>query len=218
MKIRSFAITLIITLTVWMLAAPIMSGCGDGQISDSNTNSVENVRREDREDMEETEETEEIKIEEDSSAYASMSEIRKAVIGILGENYWPDKQLTKEELETETGITENMYEDFLAEKQNIETDIDTMIIIRAKKDYITEVESMLNEYRENLMTKYKDRPRELGKVEASRIETVDSYVSFVQLGADTAAAAETGDEEIIALCQQENERAVDIIEKTLLDQ
>lgn len=68
------------------------------------------------------------------------------------------------------------------------------------------------------MTKYKDRPQELGKVEASRIETVDSYVSFVQLGADTEAAAEIGDEEVISVCQQENERAVDIIEKTLFDE
>ena len=36
-----------------------------------------------------------------------------------------------------------MYEDFLAEKQSIETDIDTMIIIKAKKDTIAEVETML---------------------------------------------------------------------------
>ncbi|NLL76115.1 MAG: DUF4358 domain-containing protein [Clostridiales bacterium] len=211
MKVRSFVTTLVITLTVWLLSAPVISGCGSGQVSDSNTNSVENVRRDETEGVIAEE-------EEDSSAYASMSEIKKAVVEILGDNYWPDKQLTKEELEMETGITENMYEDYFAEKQSIATDIDTMIIIKAKEDYIAEVETMLNDYRENLMTKYRDRPQELGKVEASRIETVDNYVSFVQLGADTAAAAEAGDEEVIALCQQENERAVDIIEKTLLDQ
>lgn len=211
MKIRSFVLTLIITLTVWLLAAPIMTGCGNRQISDSNTNSVENVKRENDDSAIVPEESPE-------PAYASMSEIKNAVLEVLGDNYWPDKQLTAEELERETGITKEMYDDFFAEEQNIETDIDTMIIIKAKDDYISEVETMLNEYRDTLMVKYKDRPQELGKVEASRIEIVDSYVSFVQLGADTADAAEAGDEEVIALCQQENEKAVDMIEKTILDQ
>lgn len=211
MKIRSFAMTLIITLCVWLLAAPIMSGCGNGQVSDSNTNNVENTRRDNNENTIAAEES--IK-----TAYAPMDEIKNAVLEVLGDNYWPDKQLTAEELELETGITGDMYDDFLAEEQNIETDIDTMIIIKAKKDYVAEVEAMLNEYRETLMLKYKDRPQELGKVEASRIEIVDSYISFVQLGADTAAAAEAGDEEVIALCQQENEKAVDMIEKTILNQ
>lgn len=211
MKIRSFAMTLIITLCVWLLAAPIMSGCGNRQISDSNTNNVENKRRDNNENTIAAEES--VK-----TAYAPMDEIKNAVLEVLGDNYWPDKQLTAEELELETGITGDMYDDFLAEEQNIETDIDTMIIIKAKKDYVAEVEAMLNEYRETLMLKYKDRAQELGKVEASRIEIVDSYISFVQLGADTAAAAEAGDEEVIALCQQENEKAVDMIEKTILNQ
>ncbi len=211
MKIRTFTVALVITLTVWLLAAPILSGCGENQVSDSNTNSVENVKREEGQNPI-------MPKDGGSSAYASMNEIRGAIVEILGDNYWPDKQLTGKELETETGITADMYEDFLAEKQSIETDIDTMIIIKAKKDTIAEVETMLNEYREALMTKYKERPQELGKVEASRIETVDSYISFVQLGADTSDAAKAGDEQVIALCQQDNERAVDIIEKTILDQ
>ena len=146
-----------------------------------------------------------------------MKTIRTAVVEILGENYWPDKQLTREELETETGITEEMYDDYLAEKQNIETDIDTMIIIKAKQEYLSEIETKLNDYRESMMIKYRDRPQELGKVEASRIEIIDTYICFVQLGADTNEAAEAGDEKVIALCQQENERAVDIIEKTIFD-
>ncbi len=215
MKMRSLVTTLAMVLTIWLLAAPIMSGCGDGQVSDSNTNSVENVKRDDTVDMDVVEAAED---SGDNDAFASMSEIRDAIVNILGDNYWPDKKLTKEELETETGISADMYEDYLAEKQSVETDIDMIIIIKAKEEYVGEVETILNEYRESLMTKYRDRPQELGKVEASRIETVDSYVSFVQLGADTEAAAEIGDEEVISVCQQDNERAVDIIEKTLFEE
>lgn len=206
MKIRTFAMTLIITLTAWLLTAPIMTGCGEENISRSNTNSVENGRRGG------------LSGERNGSAYASMDEIKKAVVEILAENYWPDKRLTKAELETETGITEDMYDDYLAEKQNVETDIDMMIIIKSKPESLSKVETMLNEYREALMVKYKERPQELGKVAASRIEIIDNYICFVQLGADTEAAAEAGDEEVLNLCQQENERAVDMIEKTILDQ
>ncbi|TCL57219.1 uncharacterized protein DUF4358 [Kineothrix alysoides] len=212
---RSLVTTLAMVLTIWLLAAPIMSGCGDGLVSDSNTNSVENVKRDDTADMDVVEAAED---PGDNKAFASMSEIRDAIVSILGDNYWPDKKLTKEELETETGISADMYEDYLAEKQSVETDIDMIIIIKAKEKYVGEVETILNEYRESLMTKYRDRPQELGKVEASRIETVDSYVSFVQLGADTEAAAQIGDEEVISVCQQDNESVVDIIEKTLFDE
>lgn len=146
-----------------------------------------------------------------------MEEIKEAVVSILGDNYWPNKQLTSEELETETGIGQEMYEDFLAEKLNVETDIDMMIILKAKSEHLTEIETMMNEYRDALIVKYADRPQELGKVQASRIEVIDRYVCYVQLGADTGDAAEKGDEEVLAVCQQENERAIDIIEKTILN-
>ena len=51
--------------------------------------------------------------EEEGNAYIPMKEIKKEVVKILGENYWPDKQLTIEELETETGIKEEMIDDYL---------------------------------------------------------------------------------------------------------
>lgn len=210
MKIRTLAMTLIIVLSIWILAAPAMTGCGRELVSDSNTNSVENVRR--------GGENSSNAGGENVSIYIPMDKIKNEVVNILGENYWPDKRLTVAELKTETGITEEMYDDFLAEKVNIETDIDIMIILKAKAEYLAEIETMLNAYRDSLLVKYRDRPQELGKVQASRIEVIEPYICFVQLGADTEAAVKKGDEEVIALCQQENERAVDIIEKTILDQ
>lgn len=208
MKSRLFAVALTMSVAVSLMVLPVLSGCADSQAKNSNTDSVENPKP--------GEEGRTVP-EEQSTVYASMSVIRAAVIEILGEKYWPDKQLSEEEFEVETNITKDMYEEFFAEKQNVESDIDMMIIVRAKQDKISEVEGKLNEYRDALMVKYKDRPRELGKVEASRIETIDRYVCFVQLGADTEAAAKSGDEAVIALCQQDNEQAVDVIEKTILE-
>ena len=197
-------------LSVWVLSAPVMTGCGRELVSDSNTNSVENIRRDSGNDGNSGKES--------VSVYIPMDKIRNEVVSILGENYWPDKRLTVAELKTETGITEEMYDDFLAEKMNIETDIDIMIILKAKQEYLTEIETMLNAYRDSLLVKYRERPQELGKVQASRIEVIEPYICFVQLGADTEAAIEKGNEEVVVSCQQENERAVDIIEKTILNQ
>lgn len=199
---------LLVILGICVLVAVVLSGCGEGEIFDSNTNSVENTKRV-------TENADEYG--EYSDAYLPMKEIKEAVTNILGENYWPDRQLTVGELNAETGIGEEMYDDFLAEKLNAETDIDMMIIVKAKAEYLTEIETMMNAYRDALIVKYADRPQELGKVQASRIVVVDRYVCYVQLGADTSEAAEKGDEEVLAVCQQENERAVDIIERTILN-
>lgn len=210
MKVRTLAMTLVMVWSVWVLSAPVMTGCGRELVSDSNTNSVENVRRDGESDGDSG--------EENVSIYIPMNKIKNEVVSILGENYWPDKRLTAAELKTETGITEEMYDDFLAEKMNIETDIDIMIILKAKAEYLAEIETMLNVYRDSLLVKYRERPQELGKVQASRIEVIEPYICFVQLGADTEAAIEKGDEEVVALCQQENERALDIIEKTILNQ
>lgn len=205
MRVGTFTSALLVKLSIWVMAVFVMTGCGEGQISDSNTNSVENVRRSGGEP-------------EGIEKSVSMEEIKSEVVNILGDNYWPDKQLTETELKMETGIGREMYDDYLAEKMNIETDIDIMIVLKAKEKYLPEIETMLNAYRDALMVKYGERPQELGKVQASRIEVIGLYICFVQLGADTGAAAEKGDEEVIALCQQENERAVDIIEKTILNQ
>ena len=207
MRMRTLTMTLILTLVLWISAAPILTGCGEGPVFDSNTNSVENVRR-----------------SADgsagtkggiSSSYILLEMVKKSVVEVLDGNYWPDKQLTEEELETETGISADMYEEYLAEKQNVETDIDMMVIIKARPERLTEIEILLNEYRDALMLKYRERPQELGKVAASRIEIIDDYICFVQLGADTTASAQEGDEKVIAQCQAENERAVDMIERTI---
>lgn len=200
MKTSTLNLTLFIILVIWMLAAPMLTGCGDETLSGSNADSVENALR-----------------GQMDRAGVSMDEIKASVVEILGENYWPDKQLTRKELEVQTGITADMYEEFLAEKQNVETDIDTMIILKTGEEELSAIETKLNDYRDALMVKYKDRPQELGKVKASRIEIIDSYICYVQLGADTGAAAKKGDEEVIVLCQQENERALDVIEKTIFD-
>lgn len=146
-----------------------------------------------------------------------MDDLKDAVVEILGNNYWPDTLLDAEELAERTGISENMYDDYMAEYQRTEAGIDMMILIKAKENEIETVETYLNDYREMLLNIYEQQPQNKAKVFASRIEIIDNYVCYVQLGADISALEEKGEDEMVAYCQQENERALDILEKRILN-
>ena len=145
----------------------------------------------------------------------SLNQLREKVKTGLGEKYWPDILLTEEELEEKTGITKDMYVDFLAEEQNIDANIDIMIIINANEAYVGIIEQKLEDYRIKVINENQKYPQNLGKAKASRMETIENYICFVQLGADTSVVADKGEDEIIAYCQEENERAIDILEKAI---
>lgn len=145
-----------------------------------------------------------------------MMELKEAVVNTLGDNYWPDALLTDEELAERTGISANMYDNFMAEYQHSEAGIDMMILIEAKEDSIADVENYLNDYRELLLKIYEKQPQNRAKVFASRIETIQNYVCYVQLGADITPLESQGEDEMVTYCQQENERALDIIEKRIV--
>lgn len=146
-----------------------------------------------------------------------MDDLKDAVREILGENYWPDTLLSAEELAERTGISSNMYEDYLAEYQHTEAGIDMMILIKANEDDVENVENYLNQYRDTLLKIYEQQPQNESKVFASRIEVIDTYICYVQLGADLTSFQEEDHDQMIAHCQQENERALDIIEKRIFD-
>ena len=149
--------------------------------------------------------------------FVALTQLKDSVKELMGDKYWPEVSLTKEELEQKTGITEDMYVDFLAEKQVLDSHIDMLIIIHAKEAHIGEVEQALEEYRKNIIEQNQNYPQNLCKAEASRMETIEDYVCFVQLGADTTIVADKGEDEMIAYCQEENERALYVLEKEILE-
>lgn len=149
--------------------------------------------------------------------FVTLTQLKDSVKELLGDQYWPEVSLTKDELERKTGITEDMYVDFLAEKQVLDSHIDTMIIIHAKEDHVGDIEQALEQYRANIIEQNQNYPQNLCKAEASRMETINNYVCFVQLGADTTIVADKGEDEIIAYCQEENERALYVLEKEILE-
>ena len=109
-----------------------------------------------------------------------------------------------------------MYVDYLAERQVLDSHIDRMIIIHAREDSIGAVEQALERYREGVIAENEGHPQNLGKAEASRMEVIDDYICFLQLGADTTVVAEQGQEAITNYCLEENEQALYVIEQALL--
>lgn len=204
-------------LMAFCLVAPLLfAGCSGNQEGENET-IMENSRAYvDESNSREDDAVNTLQVGNKYKIVTPMMELKDAVVDILGENYWPDALLTEEEMAERTGISANMYENFMAEYQHSEAGIDMMIIIEAKEDSVTDVEKYMNEYRELLLKIYEKQPQNRAKVFASRIETIQNYVCYVQLGADITGLEELGEERMIAHCQQENERALDIIEKTIL--
>lgn len=148
---------------------------------------------------------------------ASMTELREAVVEALGEDYWPNIAADKEILSETYGISEEMYDDFLAEMPMISTNVDTMIIIKAKPGQEDAVEEALNRYRDTVVNDHMQYPLNIGKVQASRIEAFDSYICFIQLGGDVTDLVESGEDVVTAHCLEQNEKALEAIRTALTD-
>lgn len=145
-----------------------------------------------------------------------MQNVRQAVADALGENYWPDYAITPEMLEGTFGISAELYEDYVGEMPMISTNVDTLIVIKAKEGKVQEVEDALNAYRDRLVDDTMQYPMNLGKIQASRIDVSGNYVSFVQLGADVMDIMEQGDEAVIEYCLEQNELAIEVIRSAVV--
>lgn len=144
-----------------------------------------------------------------------MTGLRAAVTEALGENYWPDMMLDSEMLAAKFGVTKEMYDDFLAEIPMISTNVDTLVVVKAKPDQVDAVETALNAYRDVQINDSLQYPMNIGKVQASMVEKIGDYVLFVQLGADTMDASDKGEEAVIAQCQEANKLVIEAIKNKL---
>lgn len=196
----------------------MLTGCGESTPTDELVNSGQEayVQSEDNDIEAGSSYVENEKQRQSNKTFPTLSELKENVKEELGDHYWPEVTLSEAELESKTGITKDMYVEFLGEKQILDTNIDMMLIIHSKEDSVGDIEQALEDYRKYMIEENKKYPQNYGKAMASRMETIENYICFVQLGADTTIVADKGEEGIIAYCQEENERAIDILEKTIL--
>lgn len=142
-----------------------------------------------------------------------MEAVKKAVTDALGEDYWPNTMIFPEMLEGNFGITSDLYEDFLGEMPMISTNVDTLVVVKAKDGKAADVEAALKDYRENEINQTMQYPMNVDKNQASMVETMGNYVCYVRLGADPG---EVGGDEAIAHCQEQNQIALDAIRSVVV--
>lgn len=145
-----------------------------------------------------------------------MEALKTAVVDKLGENYWPNMPVTPDIMEGLFGITADMYEDYLAEMPMISTNVDTLVIIKPKADKAQAVEDALTAYREAKVSDTMQYPMNVGKIQASTIEKIGDYICFIQLGADTMALSEKGDDAVIKHCQEQNKIAIEQLQAAVV--
>lgn len=208
MKKLSVMICMILVMTC-------MTGCGDGDSGNSGSSGGQQSSQPTG-GQSQGDEDQETGTVANGHDYADgwteeMAAIRTAVTDALGEDYWPNMQLTPDLLEMNFGLTEDMYEDYLAEMPMMSANVDTLVVVKPKAGQETAVEEKLNAYRDKMVNDTMQYPMNLGKLQASRVEVIGDYICFVQLGADTMDALENGDEAVIEQCQVANGQALDAI-------
>ena len=206
---------LIMSMSISMIACGNNAANKESSTPSTQESVVEESTQESTEESQTEEFSEEVLPEDEMGGEAVMSEemtgIRQAVVDAIGENYFPQMQIPAEYLEG-FGLTADMYEEFFGEMPMISTNVDTLIVIKAKEGQVEAVEGVLNAYRENLVNDTMQYPMNLGKIQASEVKTIGNFVCFVQLGGDVMDALEKGDEEVIKHCQAQNAIAIEALE------
>ncbi|MDR2044716.1 MAG: DUF4358 domain-containing protein [Clostridium sp.] len=143
-----------------------------------------------------------------------MESLKAAVVEVLGDRYWPNAPLSKEVVEGTFGVAEELYDDYMAEAPLISVNVDTLVIVKAKAGKEKEAEEALSAYRASLVESTTQYPRNIGKIQASRVEAIGAYVCFVQLGAD--APEDTVDvESAMEKCAEQNELAIEALKNAI---
>lgn len=140
-----------------------------------------------------------------------MAGFRDAVATALGNDYFPQMAVTADMLPDMFGLTEDMYDDYLAEMPMISTNPDTLLIVKAKDGKVKDVEAALNTWRDGQIENGFFYPSGLPKAQGSKIETIGNYVILSMLGGDNMSAMEQGDDAAIKHSQEHNDKAIEAI-------
>ena len=158
-----------LVLAAVMLAASL-AGCGQSSKNDA---------------VQESTAVEEVGYKDD----VACADLQAAVAAELGENYWPNMDIPAEFLTEMYGVAADTYDEYVAQMPMISTNVDTLIIVKAKEGSEQAVEDALNNYYQVSTENAMQYPMNLGKVQAAKVKTFGRYVCFVQLGLEFATWA-----------------------------
>ena len=150
--------------------------------------------------------------EQTEAVTADLEEIRQAVQDAYGESYIPSAPYDAETFAALFGITEDMYETYVAEGPMISVHVDTFAAVEAKEGQADAVEQAFADYREAQLTQAAQYPMNLPKIEASQVVRHGNYVFVVMLGTPSAEAEMEGEEAALESAREQNQIAVDVID------
>ncbi|MEZ3502164.1 MAG: DUF4358 domain-containing protein [Lachnospiraceae bacterium] len=139
----------------------------------------------------------------------------KAVSEELGDEYWPDEELSPELLDDWYGISDQMYEEFYGQTPMISANVDSLIIVKSEEGHLKDVENAFDTYREAMIQDSLQYPMNIPKIQSSIIRTYGDYVCFVQLGG-SLDGLEEDEEKAVEACRKMNEQALAAVERELV--
>lgn len=139
----------------------------------------------------------------DENANVSVAQrLRQSIADAYGENYLPNMSMSEELLESEFGLSRDMYDDIIAEMPTVGFHPDRLIILKPKQGRENEVKQALETARETLAEDSVQYPVNAAKVNAAKVLEHDGYYCFMLLGKpddlseDEEQAAQFADEQI----------------------
>lgn len=111
----------------------------------------------------------------------SLGPFREALRGVYGEKYYPDTRMTDEEIRSELGMDETLYEEVYAERSAQSAYPDTFIAVKVKEGKTEEVKEKLNAYKQRMLQN-NDFAAHQEKINAAEVYAEGDYVFFVLLG------------------------------------
>ena len=143
----------------------------------------------------------------------NIQDIHSSVKEAYGDEYVPSYEFDAEYINEVFGLSEDLYDEIIAEGPKVAFDIDTFIAVKAKEGKGEEVYKLLSEYREDQINDAMQYPVNAIKIQASNVKKYGDYVFFTCLGTISEESQNNGDEAILEEAKKDNEIAVKKIEE-----
>ncbi len=144
----------------------------------------------------------------------ALDEVFNAIKDAYGEDYLPDMSYTPEEIEQRYGIPAGSYKEAAAEAMMISANVDEVVLVKTNDDAAKEqVLQALTDYQDQLKNDTMQYPLNQLKIQASLVYEKADYVFFIMLGPISNEEQEQGEDKVIEAYKEQNQRAVEVIDK-----
>lgn len=147
----------------------------------------------------------------EGAAASGLGMFRDALRDVYGDKYYPDTEMTEEQIREELGLDESLYEEVYAENTDENERPDTFIAVKAKSGKVDEVKEKLTAYKQRLIDE-NSFDANADKLNAAEIYSEGDYVFFVLLGDVDDSTSSEGFAEALG---KEVQRGIDAIKEAL---